>query len=852
MAYQAFDYLDSDLDILVRDFRALFDRYRNNPQRMLSLIEQNLNNAFVVFVSFEARELYDDGSFWEPLFSLLGLNDSNARTAFKRLYVNQLRRLRMTVYESNEKAYYYFYTALFHGGLSKDSWADLWKNTLLPFGRRSVAHGLGAPRQADALGLLNDLKHSTGSNLPGKVTLTVLEKTPDEAILPLLEMALSSAFQYEQARRFSSSSPAEDGVMLTSDLPVIAIRGLQKALTPPQARSRNSVHARRETAPVFLPKVEVSLNLQDATIRLAWKKTEVPPSYKGCRFEYSISGRLLATALVEPSSNGYRLPGVIFNVAPQDRLVIDVRMRRTTFDGEKESELVTLLQETVEHNKPGTLEFILDAHGRYVRRGRGERISRKKRVAYLIKKQFEIRPASGMSPIETHVPSGDCDYLVQVFDVAPGASGAIFNHSTELLVASWSEFYQCSFEKKYPIGQTDSSIDLYPCPQDQALCNTSLPTIVVAPSCPSTSLGSVKAELLVDGRRVSVLRKVITSNDDDAILRVEFRLGETLLPDSHANECHLAIYQSEADTHAIFTYRFAIAPIQKFRLSSVAWEYGRAIATYEFKVPHGTVIEDGLGKQTTVGAFLTYSHRTLLSDEIARLHLLTPGDGKQTDAVLGLAGIEIHPSDQLQKLIASDNPIGLPELLSLGRFASTITVTSKGRRSSRGLYVSAYQVPVLYRELQNPGVHQVSLLSDPGLFLPSANESERNGAINVTIRYGYSNFGRDESFFLTDCSLARTYTGYGVKSVHIVLDNSGSRLIAFGGPARCELDASFYCGDRRLGGSLRVKAGMERLPIPRDVSEKLGTRKNVYVILAPLSPFGKPKPELAETLLIER
>lgn len=852
MAYQAFDYLDQDLDTLARDFISLFQRFRNQPQRLLALIDQNLRNAFVVFISFEARELFDGDSFWESLLELLGMSKTNAWTPFKRLYIDQLKRLRMPAYQRDERAYYYFYTALLHGGLSKSSWADLWKKTLLPTGRQAISRGVRSPGPEEALSLLNNLKHSIGSQLPGRATLSILEKMPEDALLPLLESSLSAAYQYEQTRRFPSNGQTSENVLLASNgLPTIAIRGLQKALSPAQRRPRNAAHEGCEPIPVFIPRAEAFLSLDSTTIRFSWKQVDVPDTLKNCRFDYFASGRLAASQDVELSPSGYLLPEVSIDVEPTTRLVIDVKLTKASLD-DAQGDSVALLQQVVKRDKPGTLEFVLDNQGRYKHRSKNERISRIKRIAYLIEDRYEIKPVEGMTPAECYDAQKDGGCHIQVFDVEPGASGSVIDRSTGDAVASWSESFSCLFEKKYLIGQAASGLDLYPCPLDQAPNNASLPTVTVVSTHPSTSLNGIKALLSVDGRRVSVSREVVCSEDDDTPSRLEFRLGDTLLPDTHVSECRLAIVQANVGERPIFTYRFAIAPIQKFRIASITREHGRQIATYEFSVPHCTVVEDETERQTVVGAFHSYSFRALLGDETVPLSLTTPGDGKRMDAVLGLAGAEITLPTAMRKLIDSGSPIGLPELLTLGRNASTITVSSKGWRASRGLYLSVFDRPVFYRELQAPGVHQISLLSALDLFLPSFGDREKYSTLGATIRYGYSSYGKDERFFLADCSLARTHTGYGTGCARIVVDCQGTRQIVFGAPTRCKLSAAFYQNGRQLEPAKSVEPGTTRLTLSRAVSDRLGTKRDTYLELAPVSAFGKARQDLSETILIER
>ena len=84
------------------------------------------------------------------------------------------------------------------------------------------------------------------------------------------------------------------------------------------------------------------------------------------------------------------------------------------------------LNQTFTRNKPGCFEFIKDAKGLYRLRGRNERITRKRRIAYIVKDGYRIEPGQGMSAVSEYETSGGWDGTqIFIYDVEPGSAGSV-------------------------------------------------------------------------------------------------------------------------------------------------------------------------------------------------------------------------------------------------------------------------------------------------------------------------------------------------------------------------------------------------------------------------------------------
>ena len=138
LAFEAFEDFAAELDELASCFKALLRRYQRQARTVYEMILAHVPNAFILFCADQVRVSFDGENLWGNLFASLGIAKQTSQQEFKRLMIACLEKRGMPTYGSDERDFYYFYTAMLHGGLSQDLWRDLWDKFFLvriSFGR---------------------------------------------------------------------------------------------------------------------------------------------------------------------------------------------------------------------------------------------------------------------------------------------------------------------------------------------------------------------------------------------------------------------------------------------------------------------------------------------------------------------------------------------------------------------------------------------------------------------------------------------------------------------------------------------------------------------------------------------
>ncbi len=264
MAYQAFEEFPTDLDELSAAFGELFAYYSARPRDALKLIDRQLRNAFVIYVADRARNVISEGNLWGNFFT--GIDgfaryDDNIKSLFKQTFVKQIERRGMPLYGRDEETNYYYYTALLHGGLSADSWSNLWEKSILPLARKLAGGNYGFGTELNGRSILKELKNPDSPLAPKKAVLNILEKAPDATIAPLFESAMSVASQVESSRGASGYT------MLSSfGLPETAMEALRKsqektAATTVHKHAFSSKKQQERHHLIYLPMAKLQLDL---------------------------------------------------------------------------------------------------------------------------------------------------------------------------------------------------------------------------------------------------------------------------------------------------------------------------------------------------------------------------------------------------------------------------------------------------------------------------------------------------------------------------------------------------------------------------------------------------------------
>lgn len=848
MVYQAFDEFATELDEIDEAFRALFEHYGNHPRNALSLIDRLLRNVFLVYIADRARKEYDGENLWGNLFGRAGITNGNIQGDLKRVFAKQLEQRRMPLYAADEETNYYFYTALLHGGLSADSWESLWAKSLLPLAKEIAKGNYGFGGEMDGHAVLKEIKNPESRFAPKKSVLNILEKAPDFTIAPLFEASLRVAAQVENAKKSTSGF-----TMLTSyGLPDVAMQALRanrekQASARRDPRSRKESKRRREKSRiVYLPEAKLQLDLSQGLVSLRWGKQQFPMHFVQNRIDYYVDGALMLSKRFDVSVGKCILDAVEITVKPQARYNVEIKLMEEDENGKWEDK--GSLEQTFSRSKPECFEFIRDSSGLYRLRGKNERISRLRRVAYIVKSGFGIEPGQGMTAISEYDTSeswGDAQILI--YDVEPGASGAIVNLSTREEIAVWQERYTAKIDKRRIIGETDDGLDLYGFAPCGLGTNGGLPSVSIEAADGLTALNDLDVLCFCDGQRISVPRHVLWEDNrgDEGSACVALVPAESSLFDWHIEFCELEARQRSAGGKVVFRYRFAVVPIQDFKLTSVGFEFGTAVADYQFQARLALEVTNSQGEEHDVAAWGRYDARTLLRDEFLNVKIASVESGKTTNAKLALAAIDVELPERLLE-ISRKRPICLADALDLGPADGNVKITAFGWRHNRAAMSLMGFLPMFFKELQRPGVHSFNVFGHIDDFVQDEGSLPEERALKLSICYGDDLSAGFLKPAWTDVDLMPCREGFGFSSWKVLARSNGTHVLAFDVPTLHDIRIDFK---RSIGGnvvgSVNVSEGSAEAELPQSVVRQLDIRKKLTITIAPTDWMGNPEYEYA-------
>ena len=848
MVYQAFDEFATELDEIDEAFRALFEHYGNHPRNALSLIDRFLRNVFLIYIADRARKEYDGENLWGNLFGRAGVASGNVQGDLKRVFAQQLERRRMPLYAADEEANYYFYTALLHGGLSADSWESLWAKSLLPLAKEVSKGNYGFGGEMDGHSALKEIKNPDSRFAPKKSVLNILEKAPDFTIAPLFEASLRVAAQVESAK-----NPTSGFTMLTSyGLPDVAMQALRDNRER-QVNARKDSHVRKgskrrgeSSRIVYLPEAKLQLDLGQGLVSLRWGKQQFPMHFAQNRIDYYLDGSLVLSKRFDISVGKCILDAVEITVKPQARYNVEIKLMELGENGEWEDK--GSLEQTFSRSKPECFEFIRDSSGSYHLRGKNERITRPRRVAYVVKNGFGIQPGQGMTAISEYDTSESWgDAQIFLYDVEPGASGSIVSLSTREEIAVWQERYTAKIDKRRIIGETADGLDLYGFAPCGLGTNGGLPSVSIEAADGLDALNDLDVLCFCDGQRISVPRHVLWEDDrgDTSSARVALVPSESSLFDWHIELCELEARQRSAGGKVVFRYRFAVVPIQDFKLTSIGFEYGTAVADYQFQARLALEVTDSQGEVRGVSAWGRYEARTLLRDEFLNVRIASAESGKSTIAKLALAAIDVELPERLVE-ISQRRPICLADALELGPVEGNVKITAFGWRYNRAAVSLMGLLPMFYKELQRPGEHSFNVFGHIDDFVQAEGSPPEERQLRLSVCYGDDLSAGFLKPAWTDVDLILCREGFGFSSWKVLARSNGTHVLAFDAPTLHDIRLDFkrsIVGN--VVGSVDVHEGEAEAELPQSVVRLLDTRKKLTITIAPTDWVGDPEYEYA-------
>lgn len=859
MVYQAFEEFPTDLDELSDAFLQLFDYYSDQPRSALDLIDWHLRNAFAIFVADRARNVYSDANLWGNFFAGLPSSYGNVQSLFKHIFVDQIKQRRMPLYARDEEVNCYYYTALLHGGLSTDSWFNLWKECILPLAKEIADGHYGFGGEMDGRSILKELKNPESRFAPKKAVLNILEKAPDSTIAPLFEASMRVAAQVESSKTARSSY-----TMLSNfGLPEAAMDALresqEKTFAATRPRSSSSPREKRQSGQrlIYLPMASLQLDLAEGIVSMHWPRQQFPLHFDGARIDYYVDGEMKQSSKFSVSVGKCILEAASIAVKPQARYDVQLKlMQKSEQTGEYVE--VSSLNQTFTRSKPGCFEFIKDAKGLYRLRGRNERIAKKRRIAYIVKEGYRVEPGQGMTAVSEYEASGGWNETqIFVYDVDPGAAGAIVNNLTGEEVAVWQERYVAKIDKRRVIGETVDGVDLYGYARCGLGTNGGLPSISIESFDGLAALDDLDIICISDGQRVSVPRHPMWSDcyGDSAAARIVLAPQKSSQFDLHIEECLIEARQKSAEGRVVFRYRFAVVPIQDFRPTSISFDFGIAVAEYGFQARLALDVTGTQRETEAVGAWGKYTAKTLLKDEFLHLRIRSSESGKETDAKLALAAIDVEIPDALAR-VSKEHPVCLADVLELGPSAANFGIVSYGWRYNRAVIAWLGSEPLFFKELKQPGVHKFNLFEHAASFRQVDESKPDSRPLKLSLIYGddvvttgYPRRAWTEAVFF-DC-----VQGVGISGWKLLATADGNHVLRFKGCPACDVCFEFK---RKMGKRLipieeaSADAGATELVLPSSVVKLLDAQKMVIMEMSPSDWLGKPQREYATKFTLKR
>lgn len=857
MVYQAFEEFSTDLDELGNAFLQLFRYYSDQPRDALCLIDRHLRDAFLVFVADRSRTVYNDGNLWGNFFDGLGISDSNVQGLFKQLFVDHIKRRKMPLYARDEETHYYFYTALLHGGLSADSWENLWEECILPLTRAVASGNYRTDGEMDGRSLLKELKIPESRFAPKKSVINILEKAPDYTIAPLFDASMRVAEQIAGYKGFRSGV-----TMLSSfglpDGAMDALRKLQEQEAAASSRSHStsspSKKRQSERRIVYLPEASLQLDLAEGVVSIRWHRQQFPLHFADKRIDYYVDGKKKLSSEFTISVAKCILEAASITVRPQVRYDVELKLMQKD---ERTGDYVEIAStnQTFTRSKPGCFEFIKDAKGLYRMRERNEKITRKRRIAYIVRDGYRIDAGQGMTPVSEYETSGRwSDTQIYIYDVEPGSAGSLVNTLTGEVVAVWQERYTAKIDKSCIIGETTDGIDLYGYAPSNLDTNDGLPSMTIEAIDGLAALEDLDIVCICDDKRISVPRHVVWADDQGESNAAQIALvpRESGLFERHIENCLIEARQKSSDGKPVFRYRFSVIPIQRFKPSSISLDYGVAVAEYGFQALEPIDVTDTQGKTETVWAWGSYSAKTLLKDEFLHLRIRSRESGKETNAMLALAAVDIEIPDALTSM-SKEHPVCLADALELGPSYANFKIVSHGWRQNRAAMVMLGLEPLFLKELKQPGEHEFNLFRHAASFRQDDFAAPESLPLKLSLIYGDNvEQGRQKPAW-TDIEILDCAEGIGIRGWELLVTEKGKHLLQFDGKPVCDTCFEFKrrTSDRLIGTAF-ANAGSTELILPTSVIRLLDTRREIFVEMSPCDWLGNPQREYATRLTLKR
>lgn len=859
LVFRCFDEFAMDMQELREAFRDFFQRYGHNLKRGLAYIDKYYRNVFLIYVADLARTELMGDTLWQNLFKTVGIGVRNAsyQQKFKEMFISYLYQDGLPVFSSTEKQRYMMETAVLHGGLTDRLWKTLWKKSFLPLAENALRGrgNLGPSSSGEAI--LTELTRPKSPYAPTGLVRDLFTKIQTSVVAPLCSAAWRVALQVCDSRNCSK--------MVTTDgLSDLAMKALKDTLAEGlPGTSTTKGQPSREV--VYFAKCDFELDVATGVAKVTWKETPLPSSLSGARMDFYVNGGLVQSVPITSMTGRSVLKGGAIILDPSPRYDIEVRLMELQ-DDDRWVETRSTTQ-CFQSDKPGCLEFLGDRDltdgVRYRFRDADERLRRTRRIAYLVQPGLCVEPRAGMELVNESPASGGWEGMsIFVFDVNPGAAGALVSRETGEEAYAWHERFRATVDKSMRIGETAGGLDLYGHDNRVGGGRVLLPSVSVE----SASLDEAEVELTIDGEAVTLNRELVSAaTSGTSYLKLELTGAENV---ALSGRCELTVRQKSTGL-AILRYRFAIAPIADLRLvdGKVRLEDERSYAIYQFDAVGDIRVDypDGDNDSVEVATGSPVHFERPLSAELENLRI-TKGDGRVLNVGLYLVGIAVSAPEELAKA-EKMGPICLATCRQLTLASGDVTFTTRVPRQGRKVLVKMGDRTLALKDLSRSSDMTINLLEDEGAYQPTGDKPKRL-PLNLFIAFGreHDKSGRVVPG-VARIPLFECAEGLGFASLDLVLRRIGGRQrygLVFErlerrghdepGLALCDLHFEFLDNrrqDRSFGGC-DVDAGTSFVELPLAAARAYEERRPLLVRVESVSLFGDPSDDPDYTQVFQR
>ncbi|MBQ9058085.1 MAG: hypothetical protein IJ125_02750 [Atopobiaceae bacterium] len=614
-AFEAFDEFETELPQLEECFHWLFKRYQGQLNDALSISINRVPNAFILFCSYQAKSVFDGENLWGQLFEKFGIHNQGYQVNFKKAFLGCLKSRQMPIYLEQETEFRYMYTALMHGGLSLDAWENLWEKSLIPMANKSNTDPFGFGMDFDARKALMYMRDTERPYSPKKSVLSLLDKAPEEIVLPLINSALSIA------RKLVNPAQAKQAGMTMlsrTGLPDTALIALNNTRGNTKSHYSKKKGKPSENSPlVYLHEGKLQLDMDKGRVFIKWKRQVLPETLIGYVVEYYVNGILrYSTSILEELGHGV-LDAVEIEVNPHPKYEITIKLSHKLPDGTTAED--DSLEQSFQRFKPGCLEFLETPSGDFYLRESKDRISRKRVIAYLLRKGLKIVPGMGMRLIERHEGfSSISETTIEFFEVSPGSCGSIVDESSGEELAAWQENLRITVNRNRIIGRNVNGLDLYGVVKTETKGNRALPTITIEAVDGNLSPDDYETECYCDSKRIDLCSQIIWSGDDlNQVSAITIPISKEVYFPWHACRCDVIVHKKPTDT-IVFRYSFSVVPITDLSIESI--DPNNYMTTYSFRAARAMTVSFG-EESTVVTEGKKYNLLAPLSETQIRIHI---------------------------------------------------------------------------------------------------------------------------------------------------------------------------------------------------------------------------------------